>query len=421
MNKSKHTLIAAICVTIASQVYFDFLVKGFIISLAALVFSLFLYTYFELNPIKTSIAIGIIVALYRAIMLNISIRNFGEAFRMTVPDMIFYFTYGVIFYFLYYRNDKKDLTKFTISIFCCDFLSNIVEISIRTQIVGINSNIIKGLLIVASVRSLIALVILIAMKHYKSFLVKEEHEERYRRLILLTSSFKSEIYFMNKNIAEIEDVMKQSFSVYKIISENDYSDELKNLTLNIAKDVHEIKKDYIRVIKGLEEMSNDKIYIKRMHIKDIISILEIDTKEHIKRESLSIDLEFKVKDNFYVYEHFYLMSVLRNLIYNSIEAIGNIKKGLVKLIIEEVRNEYVFVISDNGTGISKSNLDFIFNPGFSTKYDEETGNIYRGIGLTLVRDIVQDIFKGSISVQSIENISTTFTVRIPVNSFRRIE
>ena len=63
---------------------------------------------------------------------------------------------------------------------------------------------------------------------------------------------------MNKNAAEIEDVMKKSFSVYEIVSENHYPEELKNLTLDIAKDIHEIKKDYIRVMRGLEEISGDK-------------------------------------------------------------------------------------------------------------------------------------------------------------------
>jgi two-component system sensor histidine kinase YcbA len=96
----------------------------------------------------------------------------------------------------------------------------------------------------------------------------------------------------------------------------------------------------------------------------------------------------------------------------------NIKKrGLVKMKIEKEVDEYVFIVSDNGTGISSSNLDFIFNPGFSTKYNEETGSICRGIGLTLVKDLVQDVFKGNIAVESTKNKGTTFTIRMPISSF----
>lgn len=419
MKKFKNILVVVICVSIASQIYFNFLIQGFTISFSVVVFSILLYNYVGLNPIKTAIITGIITSFNKSLWIYSGIMNFAQTLKTITPEIAFYATYGVMFYFLYYKNRKKDLTKFMISIFFCDLFSNIVELSIRTQITGINSNMIKDLLIVACVRSLMTLIILIAMKYYKSFLIKEEHEERYRRLILLTSGFKSEIYFMNKNAAEIEDVMKKSFSVYEIVSENHYPDELKNLTLDIAKDVHEIKKDYIRVMRGLEEIANDKIDIERMKIKDIIDILEIDIKDYIITKNLDIELDFRVECEFYVLEHFYLMSIIRNLIFNSIEAIDNKKRGLVKLKIEKIGDEYVFSIFDNGTGISDSNLDFIFNPGFSTKYNKETGSICRGIGLTLVRDLVQDIFKGSISVQSIKNKNTTFTVKIPISSFRR--
>ena len=42
------------------------------------------------------------------------------------------------------------------------------------------------------------------IRNYKILLTKEEHEKRYQNLILLTSSLKSEIYFMRKNSEDIE-------------------------------------------------------------------------------------------------------------------------------------------------------------------------------------------------------------------------
>lgn len=418
MKKLKRTLTVVIGVVIASQIYFGFLIQDFTIALSVIIFSVFLYNYTELNPIQTAILTGISTTFCRSVWVYCSNMDFMKTIRITTPEIMFFTTFGCLFYFLYYRNGEKDLTRFILSVFFCDFTSNVVEISIRTRISGENSNMIKALLIVAFVRTLVVLIILMLMKYYNSFLVKEEHEERYRKLILLTSSFKSEIYFMNKNASEIEDVMKKSFSAYEIVSKNHYSEELKNLTLDIAKDIHEIKKDYIRVMRGLEEMSNEKIDVENMKIKDIISILEIYTKDYIIAKGLNIELDFKVECNFYVSQHFYLVSIIRNLIFNGIEAIDSKKKGLIKLQIEEQGDEYIFIVSDNGTGINEGNLDFIFNPGFSTKYDK-SGSICRGIGLTLVKDLAQNIFKGSISVESVQNEGTTFTVKIPISSFGR--
>jgi two-component system sensor histidine kinase YcbA len=293
-----------------------------------------------------------------------------------------------------------------------------VEMSFRTRITGMDFAIIKGLLIIAAVRSLIIVITIVSMKQYRSFLVQEEHENRYRKLMLLTSSFKSEIYFMNKNINEIEDVMKKSYMVYKFLDENSCHNEIKDMALDIAKDVHEIKKDYISVIRGLEGMSKDNVDVTSMDIKDIISILEQDTMEHIKSNKLDININFKIDTHFTVKDHFYLMAVLRNLVNNSIEAIGSSRSGSVELLIYSKDERYVFKVSDNGSGIKEGNLDFIFNPGFSTKFDKSTGKIERGLGLTLVRDLVRDKFEGEISVESEERKGATFELKIPKHVFR---
>jgi two-component system sensor histidine kinase YcbA len=64
--------------------------------------------------------------------------------------------------------------------------------SIRTGIVDMDIEIIKGLILIALLRSAAVLGIVIGIKRYQSFLIKDEHEFRYRRLMMLTASFKSE-------------------------------------------------------------------------------------------------------------------------------------------------------------------------------------------------------------------------------------
>lgn len=413
MNKLKHTLLIAICVALGSLFNINYLSEGFIITLAVILFAIFLYIYIDLNPLIVAFTTAIVSPLFRGVVVYHSNGDLNLTLMMVTPDVAFYSAYGIFFTLIYQGNEKKDVTKFVTTVFLCDFLSNMVEMGIRTRIIGMDIEIIKVLLVVAAARTLIVMVIVISIKRYNSFLIKEEHEERYRRLMLLTSSFKSEIYFMNKNIAEIEDVMKKSYTAYQIITDKGYGEELRELSLDIAKDIHEIKKYYIQVIKGLEDISDERPDAGNMNIKDVTNILEIDTKEYIRRSGLDISLDFCIKANFFVQEHFYLMSILRNLINNSIEALEKRKKGLLKLYIYSNDKETVFTIWDNGSGIKKSNLDFIFNPGFSTKFNEETGSICRGIGLSLVRDLVENTFRGKIGVRSESERGTTFTIIIP--------
>lgn len=418
MNKVKCTFVIAFSVAVASQFHINIFLEGFIITLSVILFPIFLYNYCELNPIKTAFVTGIVSPLFRGIIVFFTIKDYERSLHMVAPDVFFYFSYGLLYYLFYYRC-RKDYTGFFLSVFACDFLSNVVEISIRTRVIGIDGNMIKGLLAIALTRSLIVLTIVIALKHYKSFLIREEHEKRYRKLLLLTSSFKSEIYFMNKNIIEIEDIMKKAFRAYRIVEEQDYLEELKNLTLDISKDVHEIKKSYMKVIKGLEDISINKLDIGEMNIKDIIQIIENDVNEQIRLENLDILFQTDVKSNFYVEKHFYLVSILKNLITNSIEAMNNKKNGIISLNIFESGNYFVFEVIDNGTGIKQSNIEFIFNPGFSTKFNKDTGDISRGIGLSLVEDLVKNKFDGDIDVETKEQEYTTFKVTIPKTVFRR--
>ena len=72
-----------------------------------------------------------------------------------------------------------------------------------------------ALVIVAFCRTVLIQVILLALETYSNLLIKEEHDKEYRKLIVQASIFESELHVMEKNAAEIEDIMRQAFSLYK--------------------------------------------------------------------------------------------------------------------------------------------------------------------------------------------------------------
>ncbi|MBU3159673.1 ATP-binding protein [Clostridium frigoris] len=416
-KRIKSIFIIAIGVAIASQININFFVPGFIVTLSVVILPVFLYFYKEFNPIEILFVTGIISPLYRGVFLYFGTGNLHNTIRFIGADVLFYFSYGILFYLLYWRKKKTGITDLFISVFFCDFISNVIEISIMLHFKRYSYIMFQDLAIIAFIRTVIMICIILLLKYYKFLLINEEHEKRYRRLILMTSSVKSEIYFMNKNNADIEGVMKKAYLLYKIISEQNYPLQLKDLSLDIAKDVHEIKKDYISVIKGLEEMVGKKtdtaeVDMAKMNIKDIVNIIKTDVLKYIKTNKLNISLEFKLEDNFNVVEHFYIVCILRNLIYNSIESMDKKKNGYIKILIKRSEYDCILVVSDNGKGIKEKDIEFIFNPGFSTKFNTETGDICRGIGLAHVKGIVNDVFGGTIEVQSTAGIGTEFTIKI---------
>lgn len=186
------------------------------------------------------------------------------------------------------------------------------------------------------------------------------------------------------------------------------------MALEIARDVHEIKKDYIRIIQGIEEEIDEEYDEEKMNFQDLLQILEASTYHMLAEKRLDVRLVYDCQDNFITKEHYILMAVLKNLVNNAIEAIETKEKsGTVCIAERKEGNDYIFEITDDGPGISERQLSNIFKMGYSTKFDEKTGNIYRGVGLVGVKNAVEEQFKGKIDVESETGKGTKFRIMIP--------
>ncbi|MBQ5783022.1 MAG: ATP-binding protein, partial [Oscillospiraceae bacterium] len=196
-------------------------------------------------------------------------------------------------------------------------------------------------------------------------------------------------------------------------------DEMKKTSLAIAKDVHEIKKDYIRIIRGIENEINEQYDEKRMKFSDVLYILKESTQHMLASKRLTINLDFSFSEDFYTREHYEIMSILKNMVTNAIEAMETAHKGDTITINQYfVDGNCIFTVTDNGPGISPRHLKNIFKMGYSTKFDIETGNIYRGVGLCGVKATVEEKFGGTITVESEQGNGTAFTVTIPFYAIR---
>ncbi len=107
------------------------------------------------------------------------------------------------------------------------------------------------------------------------------------------------------------------------------------------------------------------------------------------------------------------MSIISNLVQNAIEASEHSLNPTVILNISAKEDFITITVKDTGTGVAPEHLKHIFSPGFSTKFDPITGDINRGVGLTLVKDLIDEKFKGTISIDSEYKIGTTFSIKLP--------
>ncbi len=105
-----------------------------------------------------------------------------------------------------------------------------------------------------------------------------------------------------------------------------------------------------------------------------------------------------------------LQQVFLNILTNAFYVVKD-EEGRVDISAELKADKKVYVtITDNGTGISKENLEHIFEPFYSTK-----GKYGTGLGLSITYGIVQKL-GGEIKVESQVGQGTIFTVILPQKS-----
>ena len=107
-----------------------------------------------------------------------------------------------------------------------------------------------------------------------------------------------------------------------------------------------------------------------------------------------------------------LSQVMSNLIINSlIHGFDGIEEGIISIDAGMDNDSIIMIYSDNGRGISEENLSKIFTPFFTTKKDKGG----TGIGLSLVKNLIEETLKGKIACESVQDKGTMFKISFPAN------
>jgi len=104
--------------------------------------------------------------------------------------------------------------------------------------------------------------------------------------------------------------------------------------------------------------------------------------------------------------------IATNLIANAIDAYDNSgkKEKEVRITLNKGDDFVVLSVTDYGRGIENNNISKIFEPFFTTKSEQNS----LGLGLALIKKIIEENFLGNIEVISQEGVGTTFTVKFPL-------
>lgn len=415
-----HAVFYSLLTAAAAQFQVNIFSPEFSISLGIVFFAAFTLLSDAFPVLPVSVLSGFFVMLSRTFYACLNGNTFFPSLSASAPEFGFYIFYGI---FLFFCLRKKGLTvRFPSAfpaLFLCDYLANFSELMLRLNINAFSRSSQSGILLAAFVRTILIFLFVTLFRRYHLILMRREQRDYYQNLTLLTSRLQEEIIWMRKNTSMVEHSMQAAYQLFERLRAGNSTKDAAKDALIIANDIHEIKKEYQLILRGLSESLSVENGKETVRFSDIFSILEAPIRSFAA--SLDKTLEYRVHTavSIQTCRQYCLLSVFRNLFMNAVEAVRT-KEVILSVEVEDTGNSVVCTVTDNGPGIPADILPMIFDAGFSTKINYETGEISRGLGLHIVKDIVEQRLNGSIRAESSPD-GTTFYIQFDKTALEEIQ
>ncbi|HAV15133.1 MAG TPA: hypothetical protein DCX25_02295 [Candidatus Pacebacteria bacterium] len=205
--------------------------------------------------------------------------------------------------------------------------------------------------------------------------------------------------------------------------------DIANPLTYVAAAIETRQKQSVKTVhEGLQEIAS-LIDSTRKQIRKHVSDEEFSPAKEITQSCKFLHYEAQKKHIKYVCELNALVILhgdpakfhqcISNIVLNAIEAYPSPKKHSIPQTIsvhmKNMKSGVLIEITDQAGGIPKKYVPFIFQPFFTTKQPKEG----TGIGLAAVKDIVENMFHGTLSFQTIDGKGTTFRMSFPYTSDHR--
>lgn len=160
------------------------------------------------------------------------------------------------------------------------------------------------------------------------------------------------------------------------------------------------------------EQGRLKIDLKEVSVQPIIE--ETIKEMSVQSKQKGLDLNFEIKENtndLISADKDKLKQVLINIIGNSIKYTN---EGTVDVKVSNKDESLIINIKDTGIGMSAKEREHLFEKFYRVKNKKTQDVVGTGLGLWITKQIIE-IMKGTISVDSIEEVGTQVTIEFPLN------
>ncbi|MFC4807773.1 ATP-binding protein [Paenibacillus sp. GCM10023250] len=382
---------------------------------------LFLLLFMRHLPYRrTGLAVGATVLLFR-IALDGAAE--GAAFSLLgsvhahFSAMLYYAVFGAGMALVQSRLQQLDPLILGACATLIDIVSNEAELLSRSLAFGLpvfRADQIGVVSLIAAVRSYFTVGIYSSIAVNQMRVVQAEQQKRLEQMIGVGSGLYAEAFYLRKSMDVIEQITAKSHDLYERLNEEGLRTHGRAV-LELTQQIHEVKKDSQRILAGLTKLV-DLDHASEMTLAEIVSLVAKSNGEYARMLKKDIRMESEIRTDYATRHYIPLLTVLNNLAANAAEAIE--ARGTVRFDVYERGDETFFTVADTGTGIAEQDRDLVFEPGFTTKFNQE-GTAATGIGLSHVRDIVGS-FEGRLRLLAPgKDALTTFAAAFPTERLKK--
>ncbi|WP_310831339.1 ATP-binding protein [Paenibacillus pedocola] len=394
----------------------------FRIALGSSAFLLFLLLMRRLPYITTGIATGATVLLFRTGMdaAGSSGTSFLQSLNSHFSAMVYYIVFAVLMSLIKSRLDTFHPLVLGGVAALIDLLSN--EMELLTRLIVLDSATFRlnewtFLMAIAVIRTYFTTGVYSSISVSQMRITQREQNRRMEQMLGFGSGLYGEVFYLEKSIGTLERVTLSSYDLYRSLKAEEELRPYSRQVLDITQQIHEVKKDSQRILAGLVKL------VEREVTGDLplSVIMKFTLKSNAKyAEMLGKQIHFTLMMNsdYTTASYIPLLTLLGNLTANAVEVIK--VDGSVSLEVYEDGENTVFAVADSGGGIPERDRELLFEPGFTTKFDQE-GVAATGIGLSHVKDIV-DLFGGQLTVDNAsKHGGARFQIIMPTAKLRKEE
>ncbi len=205
------------------------------------------------------------------------------------------------------------------------------------------------------------------------------------------------------------------------ILDNQYFGDLNTKQREYSGGIQEAGSKLVRLIDDILDLSTIEagyleLSYNEFNVYEMLHGLHELTEEWALKESINIQLDCTKTIGSIIADKRRIKQVLLNLIHNAINFTP--ENGKIKISAKIIDDYIHFTVSDTGIGISKTDLQRIFEP-FGRAIHEHRADMSAhalsrgaGLGLSLVKNIVE-LHDGHVEISSEEGKGTSVTLKIP--------